>query len=138
MRDTIPNFVNLHTLSITCFLGARELLSAIDFCPQLGITNLGTQLNHHHHAPPMARGKPIPEAMRWVVIRLSTTMTVEEIATYTDLGQRSIARILDNFKKTGEVKAAEQVNARAPPRANLCEYDIQVCSYCTSHFCCTV
>ena len=35
-------------------------------------------------AHPMAKGKSIPEAIRWVIIRLSTAMTTKEISMYMD------------------------------------------------------
>jgi hypothetical protein len=93
-------------------------------------TYLGNNSNRDKlHVLLMARGKQIPEDMRWVVIRLSAVMTVNDVAMYTDLSTRSIARILDDFKKTGAVKSAKQTSAIRIPRTNLCEHDVWVCSY---------
>lgn len=75
----------------------------------------------------MAKGKPIPETVQWIVIRLSTRMSVDEIAMYTDIGVRSAQRILAHFKKHGDVNAPKR--AKPKPRGFLCDYDIQVCYY---------
>jgi hypothetical protein len=51
----------------------------------------------------MARGKPIPETTQWIIIRLSTTMSVDDIALYTSISPASIRRILKFFKETADV-----------------------------------
>ena len=72
----------------------------------------------------MVRGQAIPEAVQWIVIRLSPIMTNGDIAMYTDLSIRSVERILAYFKQTGEVKNSK----RAGPHLHraLCDYDVQV------------
>ena len=72
----------------------------------------------------MVWGKAIPEAVQWIIIRLSTTMKVDEISMYTDVGTRSVKRILAHFRKTGDVKDAKR--KRPQLHQVLCDYDIQV------------
>ena len=73
----------------------------------------------------MVRGQAIPEAVQWIIIRLSPTMTVDDIAMYTNISTCSIERILAYFKQTGEVKNSKQTGLRL--HRALCDYDIQVC-----------
>jgi transposase len=80
-------------------------------------------LYHRHHSS-MGHGKVIPEDMHWIVIRLSSVMSVDEIAMYMDIGKRSVIRILSYFKATGSVKNAKQAIVQA--HRSLCDYDIQV------------
>ncbi len=56
--------------------------------------------NFHQRA-----GKTIPEAVQWIVIRLgtSTGMSVEDVAMYTAVDQRTVKKILTHFRRTGEV-----------------------------------
>jgi transposase len=56
----------------------------------------------------MGQGKAISEAVQWIVIHLSPVMTPKEIAMYTDVGERSVKRILSYFRQTGEVKDAKK------------------------------
>ena len=56
----------------------------------------------------MAKGKAIPESTQWIVIRLATCMPVDEIAMYTDIGVRSVKRLLAYFNKHGELNIPKQ------------------------------
>jgi transposase len=75
----------------------------------------------------MAKGKIISEEVRWIIIRLSTTMREEEIAMYTDVHAWTVRKILVQFQQKGGVEEPKQ----AVPKGNqvLCDYDIQVCVY---------
>src|ERR1700731_2148372 len=72
----------------------------------------------------MGRGKAIPEAVQWIVIRLSTAMSEEDIAMYTDISTRSVRKILAYFKQTGDVDTPKR-GKNSLHRA-MCDYDIQV------------
>lgn len=72
----------------------------------------------------MARGKATPEVVHWIVIRLSTIMSVEEISMYTDVGVRKVNDIIAYFKQTGGVKLSRRSKQQLPK--TLCDYDIQV------------
>jgi transposase len=72
----------------------------------------------------MARGKAIPEAVQWIIIRLSTVMAADDVAMYTDVGVRSVNRVLRHFKQTGEIKGAMKLRGRL--HQTLCNYDVQV------------
>jgi hypothetical protein len=60
----------------------------------------------------MVQGQVIPEAIQWIVIWLSPTMTVDDIAMYTNISTCSVERILAYFKQTGEVKNSKQMGLR--------------------------
>ena len=51
----------------------------------------------------MAWGKPIPKTTQWIIIGLSTTMSVEDIVLYTSISPASIRRILKFFKEMADV-----------------------------------
>lgn len=72
----------------------------------------------------MVAGKAIPESVQWIIIRLSTIMAVDDIATYTDVGTRSVKRILAHFRQTGDVDIAKRAGLHL--HRTLCDYDIQV------------
>jgi transcription initiation factor IIE alpha subunit len=72
----------------------------------------------------MAKGKSIPEAIRWVIIRLSTAMTTEEISMYTDVSERSVRKILSYFNQTGDVEGKKETKPLL--YKSLCDYDIEV------------
>jgi hypothetical protein len=74
----------------------------------------------------MARGKAIPEVVHWIVIRLSTTMSAEQISMYTDVGVRKVNEILTHFKQTGDIKISRRSEHRL--HKTLCDYDIEVCT----------
>jgi hypothetical protein len=72
----------------------------------------------------MTRGQPVPEAIHWTIIRLSATMSSDEISGYTDTSDRKIRDILSHFKKTGDIKSSK----RGTPTVHksLQDEDIQV------------
>ena len=72
----------------------------------------------------MAKGKAIAEAVRWIIIRLSTTMTEEEISMYTDIGVRSIQRILAHFRQNGGIDTPKLRGPRL--HKSITDYDIEV------------
>jgi hypothetical protein len=72
----------------------------------------------------MAVGKAIPETVHWIVIRLSTIMSVDDIAMYTDISVCSVKRILGHFRKTGDINVPKRL--RPQLHKSLCDYDIQV------------
>jgi len=74
----------------------------------------------------MAKGKAISVQIQWIVIRLSTRMSVDEIAMYTDIGVRSVQRIMAHFKKYGDRDPNLLKQPKPQPRRLLCDYDIQV------------
>jgi hypothetical protein len=51
----------------------------------------------------MGQGKAIPDCVKWIVVRLSTSMSVEDIAMYTDISQSSVQRILAIFRRTSDI-----------------------------------
>jgi transcription initiation factor IIE alpha subunit len=74
----------------------------------------------------MGRGKAIPEAVHWIIIRLGTAMSDDDIAMYTDVSVRSVRRILVYFRRTGQVNLPQKTAAPQLHKA-LCDYDIQAC-----------
>jgi hypothetical protein len=78
----------------------------------------------------MVAGKPIPEEVHWIVIRLSISMEPKEISMYTDLGLCSVRKILAHFRKTGDVNVPKRL--RPQIHRSLCDYDIQVCGLVSS------
>jgi hypothetical protein len=82
----------------------------------------------------MGKGKPIPEEIQWIIIRLSTAMSWEDIAMYTGVSQRKVNDVMSTFNKEGTVK----VYARQKPHtySSLCEDDVQVslCCLCAPQF----
>jgi transposase len=75
----------------------------------------------------MGSGKRVPEAIRWIIIRLGATMTEEEVSMYTDIGVRTVRKILAHFKRTGAVEEPKQKIPQL--HRGLCDYDIQVSTY---------
>ena len=72
----------------------------------------------------MPPGKAVPEAIQWIIIRLSAKMTSHEIAMYTDIGERKIRDILGHFKKTGDANVPKR--ERPTLRRTLGDEEIQV------------
>jgi hypothetical protein len=72
----------------------------------------------------MVQGQAVPDAIQWIIIRLSTLMPSHEISGYTDISDRKIRGILAHFKKTGGIKVSkrEQVTLHN----SLQDEDIQV------------
>jgi hypothetical protein len=73
----------------------------------------------------MAQGKVIPEVVHWIIIRLATTMSAEEISMYTDVGMCKVNQILSHFKETGSVKLSRR--SKRQLHRTLCDFDIEVC-----------
>jgi DNA-binding transcriptional regulator LsrR (DeoR family) len=69
-------------------------------------------------------GKPLSEEIQWVIIRLSSAMSREDVAMYTGVSQRKVNAVMSTFNKDGTVK----VYTRQKPHtySSLCEDDIQV------------
>jgi hypothetical protein len=79
-------------------------------------------------------GKPISEDMQWTIIRLSTAMSREDIAMYTDVSLRKVNDVLSTFNKEGTVKV--YTRQKLDTYSSLSEEDVQVGSYylCTPQF----
>jgi hypothetical protein len=74
----------------------------------------------------MAQGKPIPEDVQWIIIRLGTVMTPEDISMYTNVNERTIRKILKFFKETEGIYVRDRSNeVRLNRSLNNC--DIEVC-----------
>ena len=69
-------------------------------------------------------GKRISEEVQWIVVRLSTTMSREDIAMYTGVSHRKIDNILSTFNKSGSVKTNTRQKVHA--YRSLCDEDVQV------------
>ena len=76
----------------------------------------------------MVQGKAIPKPVQWIIVRLGTTMSVEGIAMYTDVGQRTVKKILSHFRQTGQVPTRKSVDLPALHRT-LCDHDVEVGSF---------
>jgi transposase len=87
-----------------------------------------TSTKIHHLCQLMAKGKAVPKSIRWIVVRLSTTMTEDEISMYTDIGVRTVQKILVHFKQTGNVGELQKM--RPQLHRSLCDFDIQVRHNC--------
>lgn len=73
----------------------------------------------------MGQGKFIPETTQWIIIRLASTMSIEDTAMYSDVSPSSIRRILAHFKDTGDVIKSRR--SQTQRTSALCDVDIQVC-----------
>jgi hypothetical protein len=73
----------------------------------------------------MVQGKAIPEVVQWIVVRLSTNLSADEISMYTNVGVRKVNEIIAYFKKTGEIKVSSR--SKRQLQQTLCNYDIEVC-----------
>jgi transposase len=74
----------------------------------------------------MPQGKQVSDEIQWIVVRLNTAMSTDDIAAYTDLSERKVRDILVHFKQTGEVKGSN--HSRPKLHRTLCDYDIEVFS----------
>jgi hypothetical protein len=74
----------------------------------------------------MAQGKAIPEVVQWIIIRLSTMFSAEEISMYTDVGTRKVSGIIAHFNRTGDIILS--CRSKRQVHKTLCDYDIEVCS----------
>jgi hypothetical protein len=64
---------------------------------------------------PMARignRRHIPEAVKETIITMSRTMTSRDIATATNIGRRTVNRLLHLYKETGSVVKTPEVMGR--------------------------
>jgi hypothetical protein len=73
----------------------------------------------------MARGKATPEAVHWIIIRLSVVMAEDEIAMYVDLSVRTVRKILAYFKIYRDVNISTRLLPRPKVYKSLCDYDIE-------------
>jgi alkylated DNA nucleotide flippase Atl1 len=71
----------------------------------------------------MARGSKIPAVVHWIVIRLSSVHTVEDIAMFTGISARSVERIL-HFNLHGTIDHKEEERKRR--RQYLRDMDVEV------------
>ena len=98
-----------------------------DNCDLLERTNTyPKEETQQHTITTMAQGKAIPEAIHWIIIRLSTVMSAEEISMYTDVGVRKVNEIIMYFNQTGGVKLSRCMKCQL--HQTLCDYDIEVCN----------
>ena len=74
----------------------------------------------------MARGKAIPEVVHWIIIRLSTILSAEEISMYTDVSTHKVSEIIAYFNWTGGVNLSH--HSKCQLHKTLCDYNIEVCS----------
>jgi hypothetical protein len=75
----------------------------------------------------MGQGKFVPESTQWIVIRLASTMSIEDTAMYSDISPSTIRRILAHFKETGDVVKSKR--SKTQVASTLCDLDIQVWLY---------
>jgi hypothetical protein len=76
----------------------------------------------------MVRGRTLPPEVRWIVIRLSTVMSKEEVSIYTDIPLRSIERIIQYYRENGGVKEDDKRARIGERKTHLRDVDIQVSS----------
>jgi transposase len=82
----------------------------------------------------MVQGKAVPEDVQRIVVRLSGTMSTEDISMYTAVGERTVKKILAHFRETGGVISRKSTKGPSLHRS-LTDHDINVChfqSHCTS------
>jgi transcription initiation factor IIE alpha subunit len=72
----------------------------------------------------MPQGQAVPESIQWIVVRLSTAMTIDEICGYTDISNQKVRDIIAHFKTTGDINI--QKCKRSTPHISLQDEDIQV------------
>jgi hypothetical protein len=51
----------------------------------------------------MPHGKPVSEDIQWIIVRLGTAMSIQDIAMYTNLSESKVRKTLTYFKKNGDV-----------------------------------
>jgi len=71
-------------------------------------------------------GKPIPEQIQWIIIRLSAVMSREDIAMYTGVSERKVNDVMSTFNRDGTVKV--YTRQRPHTYSSLCDDDVQVSS----------
>ena len=80
----------------------------------------------------MPQGKAVIEDVQWIVIRLSATMSPEDIAAYTNLSERKVRGIISHFNWTGDVKVPTCERPRL--QRSLRDEDIKVCEFVSSSY----
>ena len=72
----------------------------------------------------MPQGQSVSCAVQWIVVHLSTTMSIDEISGYVDLSNQKVWDILGHFKRTGDVNVPKH---KCPTlHRSLQDEDIQV------------
>ena len=56
----------------------------------------------------MPHGKAVSEDIQWVIVRLGTAMSCQDIAMYTDLSERKVRDTLSHFKQNGDVNVPKR------------------------------
>jgi predicted methyltransferase len=79
----------------------------------------------------MGRGKTLAPEVRWIIVRLSTFLSKDDIAIYTDIPLRSIERILQYYHDHGTVKDDDKRAQVTERKTHLRDVDIQV-SLCSN------
>ena len=92
-------------------------------CPKRG--SVPNNVKHLVFKSSMGAGKPIPECVQWIVVRLSTCLSVEEICMYADISKSSVDRILAHFRRTGTVPVHASRSQHRFRKA-LCDKDVEV------------
>jgi len=60
----------------------------------------------------MPQGKSLAADVQWIVIRLASVMTKDNIAFYTGVSARTIERILERYNHTGTIKFTDKRSNR--------------------------
>jgi hypothetical protein len=74
----------------------------------------------------MPTGKPVIEDIQWIIVCMGAAMSSEDIAMYTDVGERNVQDILAHFKQSGDDKVLKCQRPKLHQR--LCDYDIEGCN----------
>jgi hypothetical protein len=74
----------------------------------------------------MGRGRLIPVETQWIIVRLASRVSKEDISVYTDVSLASINRILQYFKTHGTVKDSSPKDSSRPERQHLRDVEVQV------------
>jgi hypothetical protein len=74
----------------------------------------------------MPKGKAISPDIQWIIIRMSTCLSVEDISMYTDLTIRSVKKILAHYEETSDVLIPKKLSGG--PRRILDDFDVHVCT----------
>jgi transposase len=60
----------------------------------------------------MARGKPVPHEVQWMIVRLSGMLSKENISYGTGVSIRTVERILREFSEHGTVQEGKERKGR--------------------------
>ena len=75
----------------------------------------------------MARGKPLSDDLRAIVLNMARYLDVPMIASYTSIGKRTIYRILEDYHKRGLVSTrAHLLHTLRGKRRSLTAADVRV------------